>query len=65
VLEFSRYWGGGSENGYPIEKCAHEACTCVCTDGKKYCSTHREDSREVTSLTYHCPHQDCGGPNKL
>jgi hypothetical protein len=47
------------------KKCAHEACTCICTDGKKYCSTHCEDSRKVTSLTCHCPHQDCGGPNKL
>ena len=47
------------------KKCAHEGCTCVCTDGKKYCSSYCEDSRKVTALKCHCPHEECGGPNRL
>jgi hypothetical protein len=47
------------------KKCAHDVCTCVCTDGKKYCSSHCEDSKKVTSMKCHCPHEECGGPNKL
>lgn len=47
------------------KKCGNMACTCVCSNGKKYCSAHCEDARKVTSLTCHCPHDECGGPNKL
>ncbi len=46
-------------------KCGNPACTCVCADGHKYCSASCEDSRKVTALTCHCPHTECGGPNKL
>lgn len=41
--------------------CANTPCTCVCADGKKYCSASCEDSRKVTSLSCHCPHTECKG----
>ena len=41
------------------KRCAHEPCTCVCADGKKYCSAHCEDAKKVTSLNCHCPHAEC------
>ena len=40
-------------------KCSNERCTCVCADGKKFCSASCEDSRKVTSLNCHCPHTEC------
>jgi hypothetical protein len=43
------------------KKCAHTNCTCVCTDGKKYCSAHCEDSAHSMSLACHCPHTECTG----
>ena len=42
------------------KKCANSACTCVCMDGKKFCSAYCEDARKVTALTCHCPHPECG-----
>lgn len=43
------------------KKCAHKTCTCVCSDGKKFCSGYCEDAKDVTSLMCHCPHPGCGG----
>jgi hypothetical protein len=43
------------------KKCAHEFCTCVCTDGKKYCSQICEDSVGVQALKCDCKHPTCGG----
>ncbi len=45
------------------KKCAHEGCTCTCTDGKKYCSQFCEDSNSngTTTLGCDCPHSSCGG----
>jgi hypothetical protein len=43
------------------KKCAHTVCTCVCTDGKKYCSQSCQDSAGKTTLACHCPHENCTG----
>ena len=45
------------------KKCAHETCSCVVTDGKKYCSTFCEDSKGVTTLKCDCQHPACAGSN--
>lgn len=42
------------------KKCAHEACTCIPPDGKKFCSQVCEDSKKVTHLTCQCGHAGCG-----
>jgi hypothetical protein len=42
-------------------KCAHENCTCVCSDGKKFCSEICEDSAGTQTLSCDCPHTGCGG----
>jgi hypothetical protein len=41
------------------KKCAHSSCTCVVTDGAKYCSQICEDSVGVTALTCDCKHAAC------
>jgi len=41
------------------KKCAHAACTCVCTDGKKYCSQMCQDSHKYASLKCDCKHPEC------
>jgi hypothetical protein len=43
------------------KKCAHENCTCICTDGKKYCSQFCEDAKGTQTLSCDCPHAECGG----
>jgi hypothetical protein len=45
------------------KKCAHEGCTCVCTDGKKYCSSSCEQQTKAhtISLGCDCPHPGCKG----
>ena len=43
------------------KKCAHTVCSCVCTDGKKYCSQSCEDSAGKITLACHCPHDSCTG----
>ena len=40
-------------------KCAHMACTCMAPVGKKFCSTHCEDAKGMTTLTCHCGHVGC------
>jgi hypothetical protein len=40
-------------------KCAHMACTCIAPTGKKYCSTHCEDAKGMTTLSCHCGHHGC------
>jgi hypothetical protein len=41
------------------KKCAHASCSCVCNDGKKYCSQLCEDSKDVTDLKCDCKHPGC------
>jgi len=41
------------------KKCAHAACACLCSDGKKYCSQICEDSHEMTELKCDCKHPEC------
>jgi len=41
------------------KKCAHSTCSCICTDGKKYCSQICEDSQGVTELKCDCKHPEC------
>jgi hypothetical protein len=43
------------------KKCAHANCTCVCSDGKKYCSQLCEDAAKTMTLSCDCPHPGCGG----
>ena len=43
------------------KKCAHEGCTCMATEGSKYCSTYCEDSVGKTTLSCDCPHKGCAG----
>ncbi len=43
------------------KKCAHTSCSCVCADGKKYCSQICEDSAVTTSLSCDCDHPGCSG----
>jgi hypothetical protein len=40
-------------------KCAHMACNCMAPAGKKFCSTHCEDAKSMTTLTCHCGHVGC------
>ena len=40
-------------------KCANDACACPTEAGKKYCSTHCEDTKNLTKLTCHCGHDSC------
>jgi hypothetical protein len=42
-------------------KCHHPNCTCVCSDGKKYCSQVCEDAKNTQTLACDCPHASCGG----
>ncbi len=43
------------------KKCAHQSCTCVCNDGKKYCSQVCEDAHTTQTLACDCDHPGCGG----
>lgn len=43
------------------KKCAHPACNCPVTDGKKYCSTKCESSKSMTELACQCDHPGCHG----
>jgi hypothetical protein len=43
------------------KKCAHSICSCVCSDGKKYCSQMCEDSKGMTTLKCDCKHPGCTG----
>ena len=43
------------------KKCAHASCSCLVTDGKKYCSQMCEDSKGVTELACDCKHPGCTG----
>jgi hypothetical protein len=49
---------GGMMSSTPA-KCAHMACSCTVPAGKKYCSTHCEDAKGMTTLTCHCGHHGC------
>ena len=43
------------------KKCAHASCSCMVSDGKKYCSQMCEDSKGVTELACDCKHPGCTG----
>lgn len=43
------------------KKCAHEACSCIAADGKKYCSETCEAAKDVTELACQCNHPGCSG----
>jgi hypothetical protein len=43
------------------KKCAHAACSCMVSDGKKYCSQMCEDSKGMTTLKCNCKHEGCSG----
>jgi hypothetical protein len=41
------------------KKCAHVPCSCMVSDGKKYCSQMCEDSKGVASIKCDCHHPEC------
>lgn len=41
------------------KKCAHPACTCLTTDGSKYCSQYCKDAGNTTELSCNCGHAGC------
>jgi hypothetical protein len=41
------------------KKCAHDICTCVSTDGSKYCSPHCEAMAGKSELLCQCNHPGC------
>jgi hypothetical protein len=43
------------------KKCAHPNCSCLCNDGKKYCSQVCEDAAKTQTLGCDCPHDGCSG----
>jgi len=43
------------------KKCDHEACSCMATDGKKYCSETCEAAKDVIELACQCQHAGCKG----
>jgi hypothetical protein len=43
------------------KKCAHAACNCKVTDGKKFCSDYCHDSGKMLELTCQCHHSGCQG----
>jgi hypothetical protein len=43
------------------KKCANPACSCVLTDGSKYCSAHCEGIGDRTEVVCRCGHPECTG----
>ena len=43
------------------KKCANPACSCVPTDGSKYCSAHCEGTADSTEVVCSCGHPGCKG----
>ena len=43
------------------KKCANPACSCVTTDGSKYCSAHCEGIGDRTEVVCRCGHPECTG----
>jgi hypothetical protein len=41
------------------KKCAHESCSCVVSEGQKFCSQICEDSVGVASIKCDCKHPGC------
>jgi hypothetical protein len=44
-----------------LKKCAHASCSCIAPEGKTYCCTFCEDSKDVTTLGCECEHPACSG----
>ena len=43
------------------KKCAHPACSCSVSGGKKYCGNACESAKKTTELTCQCDHPGCQG----
>jgi hypothetical protein len=43
------------------KKCAHEACSCIAPEGKKFCSEVCESAKDVIELACQCDHAACKG----
>lgn len=43
------------------KKCAHSGCSCVVSDGEKYCSVACENAKDVTEIACRCGHPGCKG----
>jgi hypothetical protein len=43
------------------KKCAHESCSCIVPDDKKFCSQNCEDNVGVTTISCDCKHPGCSG----
>ena len=42
-------------------KCAHPSCSCMASEGNKYCSTECEAMQKTPDLECLCPHPGCKG----
>lgn len=42
-------------------KCANVACSCIITDGSKYCSAHCEGIGDRNEVVCRCGHPECTG----
>ena len=43
------------------KKCAHPPCSCMATEGSRYCSVECEAMEKTPDLDCLCPHPDCKG----
>jgi metallothionein len=43
------------------KKCAHPNCSCLVTDGTKYCSAQCEATAEHADIDCKCGHSGCSG----
>ena len=44
------------------EKCAHQSCLCLVSEGGEfgaYCSAHCQDAKDLTELRCECGHPGC------
>jgi hypothetical protein len=48
-------------NVVEAKKCAHESCSCVVAEDKKFCSQICEDSVGILSINCDCKHEACEG----
>ena len=42
-------------------RCAHPGCSCLATEGSKYCSPHCETVKSGVEISCECGHPQCAG----
>ena len=43
------------------KKCAHPSCSCMTSDGSKYCSTECQAMQKTPDVSCSCGHAGCKG----